>query len=86
MRDALGVNMGRVHAIPIGPHPRGSYQMTVSREKIGTALEWLLAHRGSFTVFVHGNSGTDLAGHMRHALWLGLTEPLNLVVFAPSTD
>lgn len=81
MRDHLGIAMGRVHSQPVGPHPRGSCQMTVPRRLIGEALEWLLEHRGTFTVFVHGNSGDDLVDHTRNVIWLGPPEELNLAIF-----
>lgn len=83
MRKALLVSMGRIHNVPVGPHPRGSCQMTVPRDGIGAALEWLFTNRGEFTVFVHGNSGDDWVDHTRHMLWLGPPEPLNLSIFAP---
>lgn len=81
MRDALGIAMGRVHASPVGPHPRGSCQLTIPAARIGEALEWLMAHRGHFTVFAHGNSGNDLADHTAHVMWLGASEALDLSQF-----
>ena len=81
MRDKLNVPMGRLHTVPVGPHPRGSCQMTIPRDNIGAALEWLFAHRGDFTVFVHGNSGDDWIDHTRHILWVGSAEMLNLSIF-----
>lgn len=83
MKDALGVAMGRVHARPVGPHPRGSCQMTISAAQIGDAIEWLMLHRGRFTVFCHGNSGNDLADHTAHVMWLGPSEALDLSQFGP---
>lgn len=80
-RDALGVAMGRMHVQPVGPHPRGSCQLTVPREKLVATLEWLFANRGRFTVFAHGNSGNDLADHTAHVLWLGGSETLDLSQF-----
>lgn len=81
MKDALGIAMGRVHARPVGPHPRGSCQMTVPAARIGEALEWIMANRGHFTVFAHGNSGDDLADHTAHVMWLGPSETLDLSQF-----
>jgi DOPA 4,5-dioxygenase len=81
MRDYLGVPMGRIHLRPIGPHPRGSCQITVPRRLVCEALEWLYVNRGPFTVMVHGNSGDDWLDHTRHVLWFGEAEPLNLTIF-----
>lgn len=81
MRDALGIAMGRVHADPVGPHPRGSCQMSVPHALIGDALVWLARNRGAFGVFVHLNTGDDWQDHTAHALWLGQSEALRLDVF-----
>ena len=81
MRDALGIAMGHVHTRPVGPHPRGSCQMTVPAARIGEAIEWLMTHRERFTVFAHGNSGNDLADHTAHVMWLGASETLDLRQF-----
>lgn len=83
MKDALGVAMGRVHVKPVGPHPRGSCQMTIPAAQIGDAIPWLMLHRGQFTVFCHGNSGNDLADHTAHVMWLGPSEALDLSQFRP---
>lgn len=82
LRDAFSLAMGRLHSGPLGPHPRGSCQLTVSRSSIGPVLEWLLEHRGAFTVFIHANTGDDWLDHTRHAIWLGESETLALDVFA----
>ena len=81
MRAALGLSMGRIHRQPVGPHPRGSCQMTIPAARIGEAIEWLMLHRGRFTVFCHGNSGDDLADHTAHVMWLGPSENLDLSQF-----
>ncbi|MGE8133058.1 DOPA 4,5-dioxygenase family protein [Novosphingobium subterraneum] len=81
MRDELGVAMGRVHARPVGPHPRGSCQLTIQAERIGPAIAWMMQNRGHFTIFCHGNSGNDLDDHTRHVMWLGDSEALNLAQF-----
>lgn len=81
MRDALDVVMGNVHIRPVGPHPRGSCQITVPAAKIGSAIAWLMNCRGKFTVFAHGNSGNDLMDHTAHVMWFGPSEMLDLSQF-----
>ncbi|SMC82860.1 DOPA 4,5-dioxygenase [Novosphingobium sp. B1] len=83
IRDDLGLAIGRIHPNPVGPHPRGSCQITVPTAMLGKALDWLLHRRGRFTVFCHGNSGNDLADHTRHVFWLGDAEKLDLRQFGP---
>lgn len=81
MRDAFGIRMGSVHSDPIGPHPRGSCQMTIPHGLIADGLWWLLQHRGRLTVFVHANTGDDWRDHTAHVVWLGESEALYLEVF-----
>lgn len=73
--------MGRVHLVPVGPHPRGSCQLTVPRRLVGEALEWLVLNRGRFTIFMHANTGEELPDHTDHVIWLGPSEPLDLSGF-----
>lgn len=72
----FGLPMGHVHSRPVGPHPRGSCQLTVPRECFGDVIQWLALNRGKFTVFVHPSTGDDLADHLFHAMWLGPSEAL----------
>ncbi|MEH3106877.1 MAG: DOPA 4,5-dioxygenase family protein [Sphingomonas fennica] len=81
LHAALGVPMGRVHTRPVGPHPRGSCQMTIDRQRLIAALEWLTAHRGRFTIFLHPNTGDDLADHTAHMMWMGPSETLDTSQF-----
>jgi aromatic ring-cleaving dioxygenase len=75
------LKMGRVHSVPVGPHPRGSCQITVPLDLFAPAMMWFLAHRAPFTIFAHANTGDDLADHTRHVLWLGDSERLDLSRF-----
>lgn len=81
LRDRFGVAVGRVHLRPVGPHPRGSCQLTVPTEAFAAVTSWLMLNRGGMTVFVHASTGDDLADHSRHVLWLGSSEPLDLSLF-----
>jgi aromatic ring-cleaving dioxygenase len=77
----FGLAMGRVHRQPVGPHPRGSCQLTVPREAFGEVAQWLALHRGDFTIFAHANTGDDLADHTAHVIWFGPSETLRLEMF-----
>lgn len=72
----FGIPMGHVHTRPVGPHPRGSCQLTVPPEKFGDIAQWLAINRGGFTVFVHPSTGDDVADHLSYAMWLGASETL----------
>jgi DOPA 4,5-dioxygenase len=73
--------VGRFHEQPVGPHPRGSCQLTLSSEEFGRFAAWAPLHRGDLTIFAHANTGDDLADHTRHVVWFGPSETLNLSIF-----
>lgn len=72
------VRMGRWHDNPIGPHPRGSYQVAFEPDVFGGLVPWLALNRQDLTVFIHPETGDDIPDHTIHALWLGKQEELNL--------
>ena len=76
------VPVGHFHLRPVGPHPRGSCQLTVPPEQFGEMAQWLTLNRGPLTIFAHANTGDDLADHTQHVIWFGPSETLNLSIFA----
>jgi DOPA 4,5-dioxygenase len=76
------VAVGHFHLRPVGPHPRGSCQLTVPAELFGDVAQWLVLKRGSLTIFAHANTGDDLADHTRHVIWFGESEKLDLSIFS----
>ncbi|GAB5470411.1 MAG: DOPA 4,5-dioxygenase family protein [Rhodospirillales bacterium] len=80
-RDRFGLDMGRMHAKPVGPHPVWSCRLAFGPEKSGAVLTWLALNREGLTVFVHPETGDDLADHSRHAIWMGQMLPLKLEIF-----
>lgn len=81
VRDRFGVAMGRLHDQAVGPHPRGSCQLTVSPEQFSDVIQWLVVNRSGFTIFAHGLSGDELKDHTDHVIWLGPSETLDLSKF-----
>ena len=79
--DRFGVPVGHYHLRPVGPHPRGSVQLTVHPEQFGDFAQWLALNRGELTIFVHANTGDDRADHTAHVIWFGKSEPLDLSIF-----
>ena len=79
--ERFGVPVGHYHQRPVGPHPRGSVQLTVPPEKFGEVAQWLVLNRGELTIFTHANTGDDLADHTRHVIWFGESETLDLSIF-----
>ncbi|HSI53406.1 MAG TPA: DOPA 4,5-dioxygenase family protein [Ramlibacter sp.] len=77
------VQMGRVHAVPVGPHPIGSCQLAFSAGEFDKLIPWLDAHRAGLDIFVHALTGNDLADHTTYAYWLGNEWPLKIEMFGP---
>lgn len=80
-RENFGVPVGHFHTKPVGPHPRGSCQLTLRTDDLGPFALWAMENRGDLTLFVHGLSGNDLEDHTQHVIWLGRSEPLDLTIF-----
>lgn len=80
-QQRFGVPVGHFHLGPVGPHPRGSVQMTVPADQFGEIAQWLALNRSALTIFAHANTGDDRADHTRHVIWLGPSEPLELSIF-----
>jgi DOPA 4,5-dioxygenase len=81
-RVRFGVAVGRFHTVPVGPHPRGSCQLTVRPEQFGDFAQWMALNRGGLTIFAHTSTGEDLADHTEHVIWFGQSETLDLSIFA----
>ena len=77
----FGVPVGHFHLAPVGPHPRGSCQLTVPTEQFGDFARGAVLNRGGLTIFAHASTGDDRADHHDHVIWFGPSEPLNLAMF-----
>jgi DOPA 4,5-dioxygenase len=74
--ERFGVQLGRVHDVPVGPHSVAMYQVAFAVDVFPVLVPWLLLNRQPLSVLVHPNTGRALDDHLQHALWLG--EPLAL--------
>ena len=79
--ERFGVPVGHYHPRPVGPHPRGSVQLTVPTDQFGEVAQWLALNRAGLTIFAHANTGDDLADHTQHVIWFGPSEELDLSIF-----
>jgi aromatic ring-cleaving dioxygenase len=80
-QDRFAVAVGHFHLRPVGPHPRGSCQLTVPRELFGDVAQWLTLNRRGLTIFAHADTGNDLPDHTDHVIWFGPSEALDLSMF-----
>ncbi len=76
--NKFAVEMGRVHERPVGPHPMCSCQLAFGPDDFGKVVPWLSLNRGGLIVFVHAETGDDIADHTEHALWMGAMMALDL--------
>ena len=81
VQQRFPIAIGHFHLRPVGPHPRGSVQLTVPRDAFGDVAQFLALNRGALTIFAHAETGEDLADHTRHVIWFGPSEPLDLSIF-----
>lgn len=81
VRERFGVAVGHFHERPVGPHPRGSVQMTVPTERFGEVATWLAVNRAGLTIFAHASTGEDWQDHTHNVVWFGPSEDLNLEIF-----
>lgn len=82
VQSRFPVAVGHFHLRPVGPHPRGSVQLTVPRDAFGDVAQFLALNRGSLTIFAHTETGEDLRDHTEHAIWFGPSERLDLSIFS----
>ena len=75
------VGVGHFHLSPVGPHPRGSCQMTVPTDLFGEVAVWLSVNRDGLTLFAHASTGDDRADHVSNVIWFGPSEKLDLSIF-----
>ncbi len=75
------VQMGRMHARPVGPHPRWSCQLGFAADAFDQVIPWLMLNRQGLTIFTHAGTGDHLADHRDHALWMGELLDLDLSIF-----
>lgn len=78
--DRFRLPVGQVHPRPVGPHPKGMFQVLFSETQFGSFVPWLMAARGGLDVLVHRDTGDDLSDHTQYVLWLGNSLPLRLDV------
>jgi aromatic ring-cleaving dioxygenase len=76
--ETFGVKIGRMHDNPVGPHPRGSCQLTIGTDQFAEVVPWLILNRKGLTVFTHPQTGNALRDHTEHVIWLGPSETLEL--------
>lgn len=81
VEQRFDVRVGHFHLRPVGPHPRGSVQLTVPTEQFGALAAWLAVNRSGLTIFAHASTGDDLRDHGHNVVWFGPSETLDMTIF-----
>ncbi|MES2977124.1 MAG: DOPA 4,5-dioxygenase family protein [Pseudomonadota bacterium] len=81
LAQRFGLQMGRMHQQPVGPHPDWSCLLVCTPAQAGDVIAWLALNRDGLVVFVHPDTGDELADHRDHAIWMGAVRPLKLEQF-----
>jgi aromatic ring-cleaving dioxygenase len=75
-----GAGHVEVHSLipsPVGPHPRGSFEVLFRREAFADYVPWLMLTRPpAIDILIHPLTGSQVLDHTARALWLG--RPLEL--------
>ena len=58
--------------VPVGPHPRGSFEVLFTREVFADYVSWLMFTRPeSLDILIHPLTRSQTLDHTTRALWLG---------------
>lgn len=71
IEEHFNAQLGRWHDNPVGPHPMGSYQIAFAPELFAELTPWLALNRDGLIVFLHPETGDELADHRDRAMWMG---------------
>lgn len=84
LREAIDAKfdtkLGRVHDVPVGPHPTPMYQVHFGNDQFPGFVPWLALNRDGLDILLHPNTEDEVADHSDHAIWMGAVLPLNLDV------
>lgn len=72
---------GRWHDKPVGPHPDWSSQVAFPASRFADVVPWFALNRAGLVIFIHPESGDEMADHRDHAIWLGAKRELDLSIF-----
>jgi DOPA 4,5-dioxygenase len=72
---------GRWHDRPVGPHPSSMFQVAFGTDMFAAIVPWLALNHGGLTIFLHPETGDELADHAHHAIWIGRQQMLKLEQF-----
>jgi DOPA 4,5-dioxygenase len=84
-REFPEARMGRMHDVPVGPHPQAMFQVLFLPALFPALVPYLALHRAGLVVLVHPETGRPKDDHLLNALWMGAMLPLDASVL-PETE
>jgi len=76
--EMLGCQLGRIHDVPIGPHPLAMYQVMYD-DPIREPVERMLSNEShGISILLHEDTGDDIRDHTTGARWINDPVPLDI--------
>jgi len=74
LREEIGkrfdVVLGRVWDEPVGPHLKPMFQVAFDPAEFSKIIPWLMVNHQGLSIFIHPETGDEVADHRDNALWL----------------
>jgi aromatic ring-cleaving dioxygenase len=67
---------GPVKRVPVGPHPKPSFEVWFQNSHLGEVVLWVLQNRRGLSALIHPLTKNEIRDHSEHAVWIG--SPLTL--------
>ncbi len=74
------IRVSRLVDEPIGPHPLPMFEVDFHPEEFASVVPWMMLHHKILSILVHPITGSDLADHRDHPIWIGKQLPLDLSI------
>ena len=74
LREEIGkrfdVVLGRVWDKPVGPHLKPMFQVAFKPDEFAKVVPWLMVNHQGLAIFIHPETGDEIADHRDNALWI----------------
>jgi len=86
IRETFADGNVEVHSFipfPVGPHPRGSFEVLFTRKAFAEYVTWMMfARPPSLDILIHPLTRSQVLDHTQRAFWLGTPLPLGTALLA----
>lgn len=67
---------GPVKKVPVGPHPKPSFEVWFQNRYLGEVILWVMQNRQGLSALIHPLTENEVRDHSDHAIWIG--KPVDL--------